>query len=106
MYRPFASAAASSSAFLDVESTIRGLTQDLCLAFNTGNYDQWAACFASDGQMMAPNREPAHRRFAWTPLAIWRLRPAATPLPSGRKTEPQSLSAENLCTLGGGWEPG
>ena len=60
MYRPFASVASSSSAFLDVESTIRGLTQDLCLAFNTGNYDQWAACFAPDGQMMAPNREPAH----------------------------------------------
>jgi uncharacterized protein (TIGR02246 family) len=59
MYRPFASATASSSAFLDVESAIRGLTQDLCLAFNTGNYDQWAALFASEGQIMPPHREPA-----------------------------------------------
>jgi len=61
MYRPFASAAASLSAssFLDVESMIRGLTQDLCTAFNTGNYDQGAALFATDGQLMAPNREAA-----------------------------------------------
>ena len=60
MYRPFASATASvsTSSFLDVKSTIRGLTQDLCTAFNTGNYDQWAALFASDGQLMPPNHEP------------------------------------------------
>ncbi len=62
MYRPFASATASlnTSSFLDVESAIRGFTQDLCTAFNTGNYDQCAALFASDGQHMAPNREAAH----------------------------------------------
>ena len=38
MYRSFASATASASVspFVDVESTIRGLTQDLCTAFNTG----------------------------------------------------------------------
>ena len=50
MYRSFASATASASPspFVDVDSTIRGLTQDLCTAFNTGNYDQWAALFASD----------------------------------------------------------
>jgi uncharacterized protein (TIGR02246 family) len=57
MYRPYANATASSSAFPDVESTIRGLSQDLCMAFNTGNYDQGAALFATDGQYMAPNRE-------------------------------------------------
>jgi uncharacterized protein (TIGR02246 family) len=59
MYRPFASTLASSDAFPDVDSMIRGLTQDLCTAFNTGNYDQWAALFASDGQLMPPHREPA-----------------------------------------------
>lgn len=57
MYRPFASATASSSTFLDVESTIRGLTQDFSTAFNTGNYDQVAALFTSDGQLMPPGRE-------------------------------------------------
>src|ERR1700726_1964004 len=59
MYRPYASAAASSDPFPDVESTIRGLSQDLSMAFNTGNYDQAAALFASDGQYMPPNREPS-----------------------------------------------
>lgn len=60
MYRPFASATASASAnsFLDVESVLRGLTQDLCTAFNTGNYDQWAAQFASDAQLLPPNHDP------------------------------------------------
>ena len=57
MYRPYASAAASSSGFLDVDSTIRGLTQDLGTAFNTGNYDQGAALFALDGVFMPPHRE-------------------------------------------------
>jgi len=57
MYRPYASAAASSTSFLDVDSTIRGLTQDLSTAFNTGNYDQASALFASDGMFMPPNRE-------------------------------------------------
>jgi len=42
-----------------VENTIRGLTQDYCTAFNTGNYDQVAALFASEGLLMAPYREPA-----------------------------------------------
>jgi ketosteroid isomerase-like protein len=61
MYRPYSGAAASATAssFLDVESTIRGLTQDLCTAFNTGNYDQWAALFAIDGYVMPPNHEAA-----------------------------------------------
>src|ERR1035438_9080989 len=58
MYRPYGSALASSNSFPDVESTIRGLSQDLCTAFNTGNYDQWAVLFASDAQLMPPNHEP------------------------------------------------
>src|SRR5262249_35788903 len=57
MYRPYASATASSSTFLDADSTIRGLTQDFATAFNTGNYDQASALFASDGAFMPPNRE-------------------------------------------------
>jgi uncharacterized protein (TIGR02246 family) len=59
MYRPYATVAASSGAFVDVELTIRGLTQDMCMAFNTANYDQLASLFAAEGQMMAPHREPA-----------------------------------------------
>jgi ketosteroid isomerase-like protein len=42
--------------FPDVETTIRGLTQDFCMAFNTGNYDQMAALFSAEGILMAPNR--------------------------------------------------
>jgi uncharacterized protein (TIGR02246 family) len=57
MYRPPISSVGASSAFLDVESTIRGLTQDFCTAFNTGNYDQVAALFASDGVLMLSHRE-------------------------------------------------
>jgi ketosteroid isomerase-like protein len=38
----------------DVESQLRDLTQDFATAFNTGNYDQAAGLFASDGVMMAP----------------------------------------------------
>jgi uncharacterized protein (TIGR02246 family) len=57
MYRPFASGAPSSSAFVDAESQIRDLSQDFCTAFNTGNYDHVAALFAPDGVLMAPNRE-------------------------------------------------
>ena len=60
MYRSFGSNAPSSTAFLDVESTIRGLTQDYNTAFNTGNYDQVAILFASDGILMPPNRESVH----------------------------------------------
>lgn len=67
MYRPFGSSAPNSSPFLDVESTIRGLTQDFSTAFNTGNYDQVAALFASDGMFM-----PAHQEAAQGPKAIER----------------------------------
>jgi uncharacterized protein (TIGR02246 family) len=52
MYRP-----SSSVTLPDVESTIRGLTQDFCTAFNTGNYDQVARLYASDGLFMVSHRE-------------------------------------------------
>jgi uncharacterized protein (TIGR02246 family) len=55
MYRPPSSSGVNPP--LDVESTIRGLTQDFCTAFNTGNYDQVAALFASDGVLMLSHRE-------------------------------------------------
>jgi uncharacterized protein (TIGR02246 family) len=42
---------------LDVEMAIRNLTQDLSLAFNTGNYDQAAALFSADGTLMPPHHE-------------------------------------------------
>jgi len=54
MYRPPFS---SVNPLLDSESIIRGLTQDFCTAFNTGNYDQAAALFASDGTLMVSHRE-------------------------------------------------
>ena len=57
MYRPPSSGVIGSSLRLDVESTVRGLTQDFCTAFNTGNYDQVAALFASDGVLMFSHRE-------------------------------------------------
>lgn len=45
--------------FQDVETMIRGLTQDFSMAFNTGNYDQVAALFSPDGVSMIPNRQTA-----------------------------------------------
>jgi uncharacterized protein (TIGR02246 family) len=58
MYRPISSGSAPSvNSWLDVQSAIRGLTQDFATAFNTGNYDQAAALFTSDGLLMPPHRE-------------------------------------------------
>jgi uncharacterized protein (TIGR02246 family) len=68
MYRPFGGSLPNSGPFLDVESTIRGLTQDFSTAFNTGNYDQAAALFASDGLFKVPHNEAAHG-----PKAVERL---------------------------------
>lgn len=65
MYRPYASGVQAQSLFIDVESTIRGLTQDYSTAFNTGNYEQVAELFAADGLFMPP-----HREFAQGPQAI------------------------------------
>ncbi|HXY14648.1 MAG TPA: nuclear transport factor 2 family protein [Terriglobales bacterium] len=57
MYRQAAFGASNSGANHDPGSTIRGLTQDFCTAFNTGNYDQAAALFRPDAQFMPPHRE-------------------------------------------------
>ena len=56
MYRPYSSPVGASGPS-DVQSTIRGLTQDFSMNFNTGNYDQVAGIFASDGLFMAPHHE-------------------------------------------------
>lgn len=56
MYRSNATSVPSSG-FRDVESTIRGLTQDFCMAFNTGNYDHAASLFSPDGFFMPSERE-------------------------------------------------
>ena len=56
-----------SNRFQDVETTIRGLTKDLSMAFNTGNYDQMAGAFAPDGIVMAPNRGMARRSVSNAP---------------------------------------
>jgi uncharacterized protein (TIGR02246 family) len=59
MYRPYPNSPDSSGSSGSVESTIRDLSQDFRTAFNTGNYDQVAALFSSEGIFMAPNHEPA-----------------------------------------------
>jgi uncharacterized protein (TIGR02246 family) len=59
MYRPYSSPIGGTSSSMDVESTIRGLTQDFCMNFNTGNYDQVGALFAADASFMAPHYETA-----------------------------------------------
>ncbi len=64
MYRPYGNTAPNPNPFLDVESTIRGLTQDFCTAFNTGNYDQATALFAADGMFMPARHEAATGRKA------------------------------------------
>jgi len=57
MYRPYSSPIGESASSMDVLSTIRGLTQDFSMNFKTGNYDQVAGLFASDGIFMAPHNE-------------------------------------------------
>ena len=57
MSRPAFGSAPNASSWLDVQSAIRGLTQDFATAFNTGNYDQAAALFAADGCLMSPQHE-------------------------------------------------
>ena len=64
MYRPYMSSAAESRPTRDVESELRDLSQDFATAFNTGNYDQAAGLFASDGVLMAPQYEGAHGQKA------------------------------------------
>jgi uncharacterized protein (TIGR02246 family) len=64
MYRPYGSSVPNSNPVRDAESTIRGLTQDFCTAFNTGNYDQVTALFAADGTFMPARHEAATGRNA------------------------------------------
>jgi uncharacterized protein (TIGR02246 family) len=64
MYRPYSGSLADPRPYVDVESQIRGLTQDFVTSYNTGNYDQVAGLFASEGVLMAPNHEPAHGQKA------------------------------------------
>jgi ketosteroid isomerase-like protein len=56
----FMSSRLYSAPFLnsDIETTIRNQTQDFCLAFNTGNYDQAALLFSADGVLMSSNHVP------------------------------------------------
>ena len=56
MHRPAVGSVPGGS-WMDVQSTIRGLTQDFATAFNTANYDQAAALFASDAYFLPPHRE-------------------------------------------------
>ena len=58
MYRPYSSPVVGSGSSMDVESTIRGLSQDFSMNFNTGNYDQVSSLFSSDGLFMAPHHDP------------------------------------------------
>jgi uncharacterized protein (TIGR02246 family) len=60
MYRPYTNSSADSRPFRDVQTQIRDLTQDFATAFNTGNYDQAAVMFASDGVLMVPQREAVY----------------------------------------------
>lgn len=64
MYRPYSSSLADSRPFMDVESQIRGLSQDYVTSFNTGNYDQVAGLFAGDGVLMAPHHDAANGQKA------------------------------------------
>jgi uncharacterized protein (TIGR02246 family) len=60
MYRPYSNTMAGPRPFMDVQSLIRNLAQDFVTSFNTGNYDQAASLFASDGVFMAPHHERAY----------------------------------------------
>lgn len=64
MYRPYSGSLADSRPFQDVETQLRGLTQDFATSFNTGNYDQAAALFAVDGVLMSPHLEAAYGQKA------------------------------------------
>lgn len=57
MHQSAVSSVPGAGSWMDVQSTIRGLTQDFATAFNTANYDQAAALFASDAYFLSPHRE-------------------------------------------------
>ena len=60
MYRPYTGSQADLRPLADVQSQLRDLTQDFTTSFNTGNYDQAAGLFTSDGVLMAPQYEGAY----------------------------------------------
>jgi ketosteroid isomerase-like protein len=64
MYRAYSSSLADARPLRDVESQLRGLSQDFATSFNTGNYDQAAALYASEGVLMAPYQEAAYGQEA------------------------------------------
>lgn len=64
MYRSFPSSVANPRPFVDVETQLRGLTQDYITSFNTGNYDQVAAMFSPEGVLMEPSHDSAYVRKA------------------------------------------
>ena len=68
MYRPYTASSPDFRPFYDVESQIRNLTKDFATSFNTGNYDQAAGMFATDGLLMVPHHETANG-----PKAVERL---------------------------------
>jgi ketosteroid isomerase-like protein len=68
MYRPYTSPLGDSRPIRDVESQLRDSSQDFATSFNTGNYDQAAGLFASDGVLIAPRYEAANG-----PKAVERL---------------------------------
>jgi uncharacterized protein (TIGR02246 family) len=57
MYRASSLGMSDSTSLSEMESTIRAMTQDFCIAFNTGNYDQAAALFTADAVFMPPHEE-------------------------------------------------
>lgn len=85
MYRPASGSVSGPGSWMDVQTTVRGLTQDFGTAFNTGNYDQAAALFTSDGWLMAPQRE-----------AVQGQKPIETVLRKLGETGYQNLRLETL----------
>jgi len=57
MYRASSLGMSDSTSLREMESTIRAMSQDFCIAFNTGNYDQAAALFTADAVFMPPHEE-------------------------------------------------
>ncbi len=60
MYRSYTNAQADFRPLADVQTLLRDLTRDFTTSFNTGNYDQAATFFATDGVLMPPNEEGAY----------------------------------------------
>lgn len=60
MSRPYSMSVANPRPFLDAQSLIHDLSQDLVTNFNTGNFDKVAGLFAPDGVLMVPHHDPAY----------------------------------------------